>query len=580
MTQGTTQSELVELRNATFRYKTAELPSLLDINLEIPRGQLTAILGPTNAGKTTLCLMLSGLVPHLVSGELTGTVIVAGEDSLELGQERVAELTRHVGSVFQNPESQLFGLTVEEDIAFGPENLLVPAPEIRTIITDVLAQVGLSGLEKRSPYRLSGGQKQRVAIAAALALRPDLLALDEPVSELDPVGKSEVLAIVSALNEQNQTTIVVADHDPEWVLEMADSVVVIAEGRIIASGVPGDVFAEPASLREHGLHLPDAVELTDRLAHAGSLERAYTTEAGAVAAIRTAIDSNAISLGPLPTAPYANTSAPPPSERIAISVSGVGFAYPGAPAVLHDVSVSIPENDYIALVGHNGSGKTTLAKQFNGILKPTSGTITLEGVDASTLSLSTAARRVGYVYQNPDHQIFARTVYDEVAFGPRNLGITGDELSAAVTEALEFVGLAGDEKKEPFFLGLGQRQRLAVASVLAMRPEILVVDEPDTGQDAKGAREMMELIDRLHADGKTIVMITHTMEIVARHAHRVVAMAGGRIVFDAPTREFFASPEMLAELSMRAPQVTRMCAALGSDVPILTIDEAATWLGA
>ncbi|MCU1512985.1 MAG: transporter [Microbacteriaceae bacterium] len=569
----------VVLRDAMFRYRSAELPALQHIDLVIPWGQLTAILGPTNAGKTTLCLMLAGLVPHQLPGEFSGSVVVAGEDSAELGQEKIAQLTRHVGSVFQNPESQLFGLTVEEDVAFGQENLMVAAAQIRSTTAEVLAVVGLGGFEKRSPYRLSGGQKQRVAIAAALALHPQVLALDEPISELDPIGKAEVLEVVRALKDEGSATIVVADHDAEWVLEIADRVVILAAGSIVASGTPAEVFADPDAILAHGLHLPDALALTHYLTRAGALPAASTTEASATHALQSALRDGRLVAGSPPAARAARATH---SGAPAIEVRGLSFGYPGSAQVLHELDLVIPANDYIALVGHNGSGKTTLAKHFNGILAPSSGTVLLNGAllkgTAAGVGLSAAARTVGYVYQNPDHQIFARTVFDEVAFGPRNLGVSGDELSRVVTDALEFVGLAGDEKKEPFFLGLGQRQRLAVASVLAMQPAVLVVDEPDTGQDAAGAAEMMHLVDRLHDAGRTIVMITHSMELVARHAHRVVAMADGRIVADSPTREFFASAETLAGLSLRAPQVTRICAALGSASPILTVEEAIDWL--
>jgi energy-coupling factor transport system ATP-binding protein len=567
---------IVELQDVSFRYKSSPQNVLDDISFNLEEGQFTGLIGPTNAGKSTLCLVLNGVIPHIINGKLTGRVTVAGQNSLDLDPETVAKLTRHVGAVFQNPESQLFGLSVEEDIAFGPENLCIPAGEIDQIIDETLARVGLQGFRRRSPYLLSGGQKQRVAIASALAMRPQLLVLDEPISELDPVGKNEVMNIVRRLNQDHQTNILVADHDAEHIITLAQQILVIDRGRILAAGTPGQVFQDLKPLRAAGLKIPAVVELTSRLVERGLLGTIEIQEAAAVEKIKALIDRALIDVIPPPLTDRANTQ--PGGRPVALELRGVSFGYSAEQTVLRDISIKIYENDYVALVGANGSGKTTLARHLNGILRASSGQVLLQQKDLAGMRISDIARKVGYVYQNPDHQIFARTVYEEVGFGPRNLGISGHDLDERIQEALAFVGLTGQEASEPFFLGLGQRQRLAVASVLAMRPDVLVVDEPDTGQDNRGAEEMMTLIDRLHAAGKTIIIISHNMDMIAQHVQRVIAMQAGQIVFDAPMRAFFDNVEALEAVSLRPPQITRLCTQLGSATSLVTLQEAQAFL--
>ncbi|MCC6147823.1 MAG: ATP-binding cassette domain-containing protein [Anaerolineaceae bacterium] len=563
---------IINVQHLSFRYKNASQNALTDINFSVDEGKLTAVLGPTNAGKSTLCLSLNGVVPHMISGTMKGELSVCGVRTSEVNAETVAQLTRHIGAVFQNPESQLFGLSVEEDIAFGPENLRVPPAEITGVIDEMLKLVGLSEFRRRSPYLLSGGQKQRVAIASAMAMHPEVIVLDEPVSELDPVGKNEVLQIVQRLNAEGKVTIVIADHDPEQTLSLAQQILILDKGRLLAKGDPYDVFQDIDRLRKTGLKIPAASEITNWMVEAGLSSHIEISEESAINSLQDLIQKGFLSLTTVKS--KRNTQAEPQGRQPVIEIQRVSFHYPEGQNVLCDISLDIYENDYIGLVGSNGSGKTTLAKHFNHILEATEGKVLLNGKNMHGMRISDAARQVGYVYQNPDHQIFARTVFDEVAFGPRNLGYSGVELNHIVEEALAFVGLTGQEAVEPFFLGLGQRQRLAVASVLAMRPEILVVDEPDTGQDKAGAEEMMRLIDRLHAAGKTIIIISHNMELIAEHVHRVIAMSGGRIKMDADTRSFFSDSNVLQQISLRPPQVTRICSALHSPETILTLSEA------
>lgn len=563
---------IINFQDYSFCYKSGLQNALADIDISIEEGYLTGILGPTNAGKSTLCLSMNGIVPHLINGKMTGDVIVCGVKTSEVDVETVAQLTRHTGTVFQNPESQLFGLSVEEDVAFGAENLQIPPERIVKIIDEMLNLVGMSKFRRHSPYLLSGGQKQRVAIASAMAMEPEVLILDEPVSELDPVGKEEVIQIVQRIRGERKVNIVIADHDPELILPMAQQIIVLDEGRLLVKGEPKAIFQDIGRLRETGLKIPAACEMTHWLVEKGLHDQVEISEEKVISLFQDKLSGGQVTLDPRNIKDFSHAESR--GRPSVIKTQNLCFHYPDGRDVLHKVNLDIYENDYIALVGSNGSGKTTLAKHFNHILEASGGDVMLYGKSIKEMRISDAAQMVGYVYQNPDHQIFARTVFDEVAFGPRNLGYSGDELEKTVEEALEFVGLTGHETAEPFFLGLGQRQRLAVASVLAMRPEILVVDEPDTGQDKAGAEEMMKLIDRLYSEGKTILIISHNMELIANHVQRVIAMSAGQLMMDTDTRTFFSDSEVLQKLALRPPQVTRICAALHSSETILSIDEA------
>jgi energy-coupling factor transport system ATP-binding protein len=528
------------------------------VDLTVGRGETVVVLGASGAGKSTLCLTANGLVPRFVPGEFSGQVTAGGRDTL---QHPVASFAPLVGMVFQDFEAQLFATTVELEAAFGPENLALPREEIARRVSSSLRRTGLAGLESRFPATLSGGQKQRLVIAAALSLAPALLVMDEPTSDLDPAGKEEVHRIARSLASDQGLSLLVAEPEGAEAVE-ADRVVLLREGSIVLEGSPEEVFTRPERLREAGVPPPPAAVLTR---HLGLPVTADDSRAAHL------IRQAGIAIRPPPPPPLP-TPGPP-----ALSARALGFAYHGAPPALSGIDLEIGSGEVVALLGPNGGGKTTLAKLLAGLLVPSSGEVRVEGTRPGSLSRRELSRRVGFVFQNPDHQIFAETVADEVAFGPRLAGIGGRELEERIGEVLEAVALTGREDADPFLLSKGERQRVAVASVLAMRPATLILDEPTTGLDHREVREMMALVERLNRRGHTVLLITHAMWVAAEYARRVVVLAGGRLVADGHPWDIFFDEDTLRQASLKPPPAALLARALG--VRALTLDALAAGTG-
>jgi energy-coupling factor transport system ATP-binding protein len=533
--------------NVRFRHRGANADALDGVNLALRPGETTVVLGASGAGKSTLCLAANGLVPHFVPGAFSGRVVAAGLDTASHPPRSFAP---HVGVIFQDFEAQLFATTVELEAAFGPENLAVPRGEIRARVTEVLARVGLAGLERRAPATLSGGQKQRLAIAAALAAHPRVLVFDEPTSDLDPRGREEVHAVARALGAERATALLIAEPETEEAAA-ADRVAVLAAGRVVLDGPPGEVLAQVAALAAAGVPAPPAAEVTGRLGLPVTAD-----EAAAAASILAA------GYRPRPAAP---PSRPRPVGPAALAALGLSYAYAGGPPVLHGVDLEVRPGELVALLGQNGSGKSTLAKLLAGLLPAAAGAVAIGGRDAASLPRSAAGRLVGFVFQNPDHQIFSETVEAEVAFGPHLQGLDPATVRARTEEALAAVGLLERRAHDPFLLSKGERQRVAVASVLATRPETLILDEPTTGLDRREIRETMALVERLVAAGHAVVIITHAMWVAAEYARRVVVMAGGRILADAPPERVFHDAPTLARAALKAPAAAGLARRLGLD---------------
>ncbi|MCS7221494.1 MAG: energy-coupling factor transporter ATPase [Anaerolineae bacterium] len=540
---------------------------LRGVHLRARRGELIVLLGRTGAGKTTLCLSTNGLVPHATGGTIRGSVEVCGQDTRRLPP---AALASAVGMVFQDAESQLFQMTVEDEIAFGLENLGFPPEEIERRITWALSVVGIEPLRHRSPRRLSGGQMQRVAIAAALALRPALLVLDEPTSHLDPRGKIEVLTAIQQLRAELDTTILMAAQDIEWVVPLADGIAVLVDGLVRSLPLSSLSIHEASWLLETGVGAPQ----TTRLVHAllsrnngqqGHLPLSLQETARVLTPARWRV------LPPRPRAsPMTIFSSP------IITIEDLDFVYPNGTRAISGISVQIGAGEYVALVGPNGAGKSTLARLLMGLLRPTAGRVVVNGLDTRLTRVPVLARHVGYAFQNPDHQIFAPTVYEELAFGPRNAGWTADQVDVAVQEMLTRFELGHLARVPPAVLGYGLRRKIAVAAVAISRPAVFILDEPTGGLDRASAQELLDFLDELNRQGVTIILITHDMTIVAERARRCIVLVDGRITFDGSPRELFARPDVLEHAGLLPPPITRLAEALGVPreiAPILSVDE-------
>ncbi len=561
-------ASLVEFRHVAFAWPRRDVPggarapmaALTDISFSLPAGTLCAVAGRNGAGKSTLALCVNGTIPHLVRGVFSGEVLVAGRPA---GPPR--DRAHEVGVVFQDFESHLVSSSGELEVAFPLEHAGLDPRAQRDRVAAALALTGLTGFGDRVPAELSGGEKQRLAIAAAAALEPPVMVLDEPLTDLDPEGKQRVLDVVTRLKRLGHTILLV-EHDPAALLA-ADLLLVLDGGRLAHLGPPGAVFADPA--RTAALGLPEwaparvAVALGVAVPYPG-LEAVAASLRAAGFGPGTGQDGDAAH----PGIHGEGTARPAPPF---LEFDGVTSGYPGAPAVLFDVSLTVREGECVALLGQNGSGKTALAKHAVGLIRPRQGTVRVAGRPAAAWGAAALSRLAGYVFQNPDHQIFAESVREEVAFGARNLGLAGAELGERVGAALAAVGLAGREEEDPFALTRGERERLAVASLLAYRPRGIVFDEPTTGLDAAEARTMMDFIRGLNRDGMTVVLITHAMWAAAEYADRVAVVSRGRIVLDGPASEVFARERDLAGLALAPPPAAMLANRL--EVGALFADE-------
>ena len=573
---------------------------LRSLSLEVPSGQALALMGPTSSGKTTLALILAGLAPEMTGGTLRGQVLVNGLDAT---QTPAAQLSAHLGLVFQEPERQLFNMTVADEVAFGLEGLAMPPAEIAARVTWALERVGLGDpdLLDRAPWQLSGGQQKRLAIATILALRPPILLLDEPMAGLDPLGRREVAAVLRELKAETGATVVVLDKDAEFVARWAERVVVLAEGQIALDGSPGEVFRQVDRLHDLGLAVPQIAELAAQLRADGDDYAFLTAQAAAArlvpimaergraeilhritkqrmsgreeAQVEKPMDKDELAISVRQPITKSSSLAAP---DLAVDIREVSFTYPGGAQALKDLSLAVPAGQFVALVGPNGGGKSTLARHLNGLLRPQRGSVAIHGQPTVQRAVSDLAREVGYVFQNPDHQIFAPTVREEISFGLRNLGLRGDALSQRVDEALAAFDLHDVAELPPAVLGYGLRRLVTVASVWAMQPPIWVLDEPTTGLDRRFTDLFMDRLTALHRAGHTILLITHDLRLVAEAAQRVVVIHEGRVALDGSSSSVMADAAPLARFGLRPPPITRLSAALaphGFPHPILTVEE-------
>lgn len=546
--------ERLAWRGVSFAYRGATRRALHGLDLDLMAGERLGIAGATGAGKSTLVRTANGTVPRFFRGPFAGEVRVNGEP---IGARRVADLAGAVGILFQDFEAQLFCSNARLECAFAMENLGLSRREMQARIERVAAQLGITPFLEREPHSLSGGQKQRLALASILCLAPDALLCDEPTTDLDPQGREDLYQALDGLGAAGHALLLV-EHDSER-LRALDRVLVLEAGRPLALGPPATILGDPAACLRQGIRPPQLFELVARL---GLAERP-----GSVAEAQALLDREGFRARP-PAWPGAPAPGP-----VLFELETVRFAYGQGPPVLDGVSLTIREGEFLALLGQNGSGKTTLVKLLDALLRPTGGSVRFRGASVPELGTARMSRHLGFVFQNPDHMLFAATLFEEVAFGPRNLGTPADQLPQRVEEALAIVGLGGRGQEDPFVLTRGERQKLAVACVLVTRPQVLVLDEPTTGLDANEQDAMLGLLGRLNAAGHTVVIITHALEVAAAWARRLVLLHRGRILADGPTRELLHRPDLLGQTGLLAPPVVRLAQAL--DCPALTVDELA-----
>src|SRR5919199_930947 len=554
---------VVSVRGLTYSYRGQREPALNGVNLEVAEGEFVVIMGHSGAGKSTLCTSLNGLIPHFFRGRMEGEVRVGGRRTRGGGG---GEFASEVGLVFQDFEAQLFSTNVALEVAFGPENFQVEREEMVRRVESVLERVRLEGFEDRTPATLSGGQKQRLAIASVLAIEPRILCLDEPTTDLDPVGKLGIFRIAEELKDRDDVTLIVVEHETEETLD-ADRIIVLRQGKIVADRPAREILRDVDLLQESRV-MPLQVARFFHERGVADEQLPLTPESGVEEFRRRGWR----------VSPERHQALVEADERREegygeplIEVEGLTFRYPNGVVALEGVDLNVRQGEFLAVLGQNGSGKTTLVKHFNGLLKPTEGSVQVGGEETVEQGIRRLGQWVGYVFQNPDHQIFSDTVFDEVAFGPRIREMGEEEVKERVLEALAAVGLQGRGDEDPFGLTKGERQRVAVASVLAVRPEVLVLDEPTTGLDYAEQRSMMDLVKNLNEAGSTIIVVTHTMWVVAEYAHRAVVVRDGKIALQGTVREVFAQEDELRDAALRPPHIVSLSNSMGS--PVLSVEE-------
>lgn len=552
---------VIKLQNLYFRYRGQREPALDDVSFNVESGDFLVIMGHSEAGKSTLAASMNGLVPHFHRGKFEGDVVVLGENTRD---RLVAQLSEQLGMVFQDFEAQLFSTNVELEVAFGPENFAVPREEIARRIDENLELVGLDGLRERAPSTLSGGQKQKLAIASVLAMQTPILVMDEPTTDLDPISKQGVFEIAQQLRERGDLTLIVVEHETEEALH-ADRILLLKDGKILRLGLASEMLREVELMQETGV-MPLGVPLFFKRMGASYLP--LTIEEGL-----TSFKENGWRISDDRYTDLAARDAARQDTRgsVLIHCEGLEHTYPSGVEALKGVDLDIYQGEIVGIVGQNGSGKTTLVKHFNGLLMPTGGQIEVEEVPTAEQGVFNLGKKVGYVFQNPDHQIFSETVFDEVSYSLRLREMDDEAIKARVEEALEAVGLSGMEEADPFSMTKSGRQRVAVASVLAIKPDVLILDEPTTGLDYREQRSMMELVRAMNERGSTIIFVTHHMWVVAEYAQQVFVVKDGQILLEGTTREVFAQEEVLRDAHLRPPQLVSLSNRLGKT--LLDVDE-------
>ena len=561
---------LIEIEDLTFSYASQQHePALRNLSCTIEQGTFVGITGLAEAGKSTFCRLISGYIPHFFHGEFSGTVSVARTDTRET---TIGELAERVGFVFENPFDQLTGasLTVLEEAAFALENMGLARDEIRLRAEKSLSQVGMEDLEDRHPQQLSGGQSQRLALASILAVQPEVFILDEPTSQLDPLGVEEVFEVITDMHRAGNTLIVVS-QDLDHLAIRADRLIVIDKGEIKWDGEPRNVLLEAAAAR-YPILIPDVLEISRKLREAGRISSNSPVPLTVEQAAKelSSIDTTGSASQAIAAGSTSRRSKTQSSYEIVFE--DVHYDYPTGVSAIRGVSLSLDEG-CVCIVGQNGAGKTTLARHLNGLLKPTRGRVLVRGKDTREYRVAELAKEVGLAFQNPDDQLFRSTVEEEVRFGPDNVGASSEEAKRLIDSAIDLMGLEAVREKKPHDLGVPERKRVATASVIAMNTPVVVLDEPTGGQDAEGIDLLGQLVRSLVQQGKQVLVVTHDVRFAARHADRVIALHQGKVLLDDDPRAVFGREEDLALTHVEPPAVTRLGKQLGLDETLLLPEE-------
>jgi len=552
---------ILDIKNVSFQYPSVQEKALNNIDLKIYKGEFILLCGSSGSGKTTLAKTMNGIIPHLSNGDLEGNIVVNGLDTQKV---EIHHISKHIGMVFQNPEDQIFSIRVDDEVAFGVECQGYKRPEIIKRVDYALKKLRIESISRYLNASLSGGQKQKVSIASNLAMLPSIIVLDDPTTDLDPISKQEVMDILVELKSEVDITFIVIEHDLTDLTEYADRIVVMHEGKIVLNDKPGKVFYENYEyLDSIGVRIPDHIRLGKYMQGKKLLENIsdYPVRKDEIKELaRINLVNKKLAFPDIIYKDYKiNTS-----EKVA-EIRNVSYTYPSTKLqILFDMNLDIYKGEFLGIVGHNGSGKSTFMKNLLGLLIPTTGDVVINNKNTRNTDITELILDIGYVFQNPDNQLFCNTVTEEIQFGLKNRKIADDIIEIETEKVLKIVGLEEQKNKHPFSLSRGQRQRLAVATMLVQNPKIIMLDEPTTGLDEINLSGCLKLMQKIINEfGGTLIMVTHDMEVVAKYASRVIVINKGRIILNGTPDEIFSEHyAALSDLKLKPTIISSMSSEL------------------
>jgi len=553
---------IISFKNFSFQYTAQKRPTLNNINLDIFPGEKVLICGPSGSGKSTLGNCLNGLIPYSYQGEIKGSLIV---DGINTSKSSIFDLSTHIGTVLQDPDGQFVGLTVAEDIAFALENNCVEQGKMKKIVDEVSSTVDIKSRLNNSPQELSGGQKQRVSLAGVLVDEVKILLFDEPLANLDPKTGKSAIELIDSIQKETNTTVVIIEHRLEDVLwKHVDRIIMVDNGGIVCDLKPNDLLSQNI-LAEHGIREP-----------------LYLT-ACKYAGVNITADKNPEHINDLKLNANdikkvkkwfetTDSTYRKNTNGTLLKLDDIHFSYKETDEILHGVSFAINKGEMVSIVGENGAGKSTTAKIICGFEKVNSGKIYYDNSDITNEVIRERAKHIGYVMQNPNQMISETMIFDEVAMGIRNLGLSEQEIQEKVYETLKICGLYEFRNWPISALSFGQKKRVTIASVLVMGPEIIILDEPTAGQDFKHYTEIMEFLSKLNKQGITIIMITHDMHLMLEYTRRVLVFVGGKLVNDMRSSEVLCNKKLVDEASLKETSLFELAQKCGIDDSVAFVD--------
>ena len=548
---------IISFENFGFQYTAQAEPTLYEINLQIHKGEKILIAGPSGCGKSTLAHCINGLVPNSYPGKITGALTVDGKNSQELG---LFGLSKIVGTVLQDSDSQFIGLTVAEDIAFALENDCVPTGEMHDQVEQIAELVDVKRVLNHAPHEISGGQKQRVGLGGVMVSDVDVLLFDEPLANLDPATGKQAIVLIDEIQKRTGCAVIIIEHRLEDVLyRPVDRVVLMGDGRIVYDGSPDELLCRDL-LQERGIREPLYVTA---LKYAGitltpDMRPSYLPE------LKLSGEQKEQVLSWFDRQPAAEQK---PEQEVLLRAENIDFTYEGGHHALRGISAVIHKGEMLSIVGTNGAGKSTFSKVICGFEKPQSGVLELNGQDLGTLSIKERADHIGYVMQNPNQMISKTQIYDEVALGLRNRGGAEEEIRPRVDQTLKICGLYPFRNWPVSALSYGQKKRVTIASILVLKPEMILLDEPTAGQDLKHYTEIMDFLSELNRQGVTVVLITHDMHLMLEYTPRAIVFHAGHVIADMSAAQVLNSPEIVEEAHLKETSLYHLAGLCGISDP-------------